>query len=191
MRYKKCNNCGYVTNTSDLENNKCCPNCASIYNDTWIEYPSRAALGFYHQFYVDVFSYDEDVALAYDFHEIQPACLLLCALHEILLEGLIADILHSKKVSTNIAEILLEKSNGQNMMALLFKDLENISLKEAINTNFDTNFYDKMQMIIRGRNKYIHGDYFALDQIKINDLLYIVDKILEVFVSLNNSYAIG
>lgn len=187
--YKKCNVCCYVTNRADLEENNVCPKCDNEYQDTWDEYPLHAAMGFYHQFQTDVYSYDEVVALAYDFHEIQPACLLSCALYETLLTELISDILHAMNIPQNVIEIIFGTNNGQEKLTSIFKSLVGISLKESINNNYDTSFYDQMQEIIKGRNKYIHGNYTALDHISIENLLYIENNMLEVFVKLHNVYA--
>ena len=188
--YNKCDTCGYITKISVLTSDKECFNCKSEYQANWLEYPSPAAKGFYHQFTAGVYSYEEYVAEAYDFHEIQPTCLFLCALYELLLAGLTSDILKSYSVPQKVIDLILDSNNGQNKMALVFRELEDTTLKEAIVNNCNPLFYDKMQLIIQGRNKYIHGNYSALDHITIDDLHYIVENIIEVFVKLHNKFVV-
>lgn len=184
--YFQCNKCFFITNVSkDDKNDKVCPKCNN--SSEWVEYPIPAASGFLNQAFVNIYSYEDYIP--YDFHELQAACLFLCALYEILLEGLVTNLMCSMGTHSKIIDLVLNSNRGQEKVSLVFKNLSGITIKEGFFAK-DSHFYDYMKEIIENRNKYIHGCYSAFDQIKEDKIKYICSNIIELFVFLNNQYCV-
>lgn len=179
-RHKKCKTCFYISpvqNGTDI----ICPNCKNSSKNKWDEYPITPALGFLSQAQANVLGSDE--INHHLFHELQSACLFLCALYEVLLEGLITDFLQSIKTPEIVTELLLDAYQGQDRMSKLYSKLRENPLRDEMG-----DIYDKINHVIKCRNKYIHGTYNALDDIDKEYLVNIFENIIEAFVKVQNSF---
>lgn len=185
--YYQCKKCLYIIDANKKQNNKVCIKCGNSLNNEWLEFPAPAASGFMNQAAVNI--YDDDMN-PYDFHELQSGCLFLCALYEILLMGLISNLMHSINTPMNVVNMVLESSDGQAKLSNVFKSLSGTSIKDGMNLSGDKKIYDYMNEIIKGRNKYIHGDYSGLDHIQKERAQYIYENIIETFVFLHNNYCV-
>lgn len=95
-------------------------------------------------------------------------------------------------LDNSISLLLINSNQGQEKMGMLLASLLEVgnSIKAVFKRIDREEFYVKLQQIIRVRNSYIHGDHRAFrdSEVEAEDLKYVCDSIIDVFVMLNNVY---
>lgn len=191
--YKVCLLCSYI---SKIKKNQLfeCEKCSNRDDTCTSPFPIAAAENFLKRpdsLLYDLEDVDNQIEL-YHFNGFETSGLFLCSTYEVLLESLINDVLKAMNTNEKVSELLLDSNQGQERMGRLLSSLLEVgnSMKTVCKRIDQEEFYGKMQKIIKVRNSYIHGDHKAFidSELEAEDLKYVCDSIIDVFVTLNNEF---
>jgi hypothetical protein len=191
--YRKCGLCSYVSEVKRDQSYRC-EKCQNSKEENSVVFPSSAATRFLTQ--ADAHIYDlDDVSGQYDlyhFEGLETTALFLCTAYEVMLESTISEVLNSMKTPEIVSELLLNSNQGQDRMGKILASLLNTnkSIKSVFKQINCEDFHDKLHEIIKARNSYIHGNHRAFkdSDIVAEDLKFVADSMIDVFIAINNSY---
>ncbi|EFU39326.1 hypothetical protein PVOR_25243 [Paenibacillus vortex V453] len=191
--YKVCLLCSYISKVEKDQSFEC-EKCSNRDDACTSPFPKPAAQNFLNHPYsmlYDLEDVDNWIEL-FHFNGFETSGLFLCSAYEVLLESMINDVLKAMNTNEKVSELLLNSNQGQERMGRLLASLLEVgnSMKTVCKRIEQEEFYGKMQKIIKVRNSYIHGDHKAFrdSEVEAEDLKYVCDSIIDVFVTLNNQY---
>jgi len=174
----KCDSCNYVFSGEEglklVATKVPCPKCSALGSRK--NFPNTVA----HKLLDTIFDYSG--------HEFLPP-ILFCILFESLFEEFLENLLSKRGRETEKVENILKRNWRIKDRLEIFKKYIGKSFKETLDSNINwKNFYGHWNRIKEKRDKFLHGNPYALNSKVSEESVKLSKKIFSLFIWLHNRF---